>query len=145
MLELILLAHIAATLFMVGLIWFVQIVHYPLFGAVGVDGFAAYEAAHTERTTWVVGPPMLIEAGTTALLVWLRPANISGTLVWIGTGLLAVIWLSTLLLQVPRHNLLGVGFDDVACRALVATNWIRTVAWSARGVLVLWLAAQAIG
>jgi len=142
MLNFILLAHIAATLFMVGLIWFVQIVHYPLFGSVGVDGFAAYEAAHTQRTTWVVGPPMLVEAGTAALLVWLRPANLNGTLLWIGAALLAVIWLSTLLLQVPRHNLLSGGFDPTAYRALVATNWIRTAAWSVRGVLVLWLAAQ---
>lgn len=142
MIKMVFIAHIAATLFMVGLIWFVQIVHYPLFGAVGIDGFAAYEAAHTQRTTWVVGPPMLVEIGTALLLVWLRPAGINPAWMWIGLGLLAIIWLSTVLLQVPRHTLLSQGFDDVAYRALVATNWIRTVGWTLRGALVLWWAAQ---
>jgi hypothetical protein len=48
-----------------------------------------------------------------------------------------VIWLSTALLQVPRHRALEAGFDPAAHRALVATNWIRTVAWTARGFLLL--------
>ncbi len=86
MLTFVLLVHIAATLFMTGLIWFVQIVHYPLFSSVGADGFVAYEAAHTARTTWVVGPPMLLEAGTAALFVWLRPANLNGTLLTNGAS-----------------------------------------------------------
>lgn len=144
MLTWILLAHLAATLFMVGLIWCIQVVQYPLFGAVGVDGFAAYHAGHTARITWVVGPPMLLEGATAALLVWLHPANVNVTLLWIGVALLLVTWLSTLLLQVPRHNLLSHGFDQRVYQALVATNWVRTIAWSARGGLVLWLAAQAM-
>jgi hypothetical protein len=44
MVKLVLLANLAATFFMVGLIWFVQIVHYPLFGQVGRDRVrAGYE------------------------------------------------------------------------------------------------------
>ena len=35
--KVIFLAHIAATLFMCGAIWFVQIVHYPLFEQVGTS------------------------------------------------------------------------------------------------------------
>ncbi len=41
------LAHITATLYMTGLIWFVQIVHYPLFARVGNAEFSAYEQRHT--------------------------------------------------------------------------------------------------
>ena len=62
MAELILLLQAAATLPMVGLIWFVQIVHYPLFGEVGHDRFADYERNHQNRTTLVVAPLMLVEA-----------------------------------------------------------------------------------
>lgn len=58
------IVHLAATLSMVGLIWFVQIVHYPLFAYVGAEKFIAYEAAHARLTTWVVAPPMLTEALT---------------------------------------------------------------------------------
>jgi hypothetical protein len=41
--EVVLLAHVATTLFMTGLSWFVQVVHYPLLTQVGRCGFADCE------------------------------------------------------------------------------------------------------
>lgn len=139
-----LLVHVGATLFLVGLIWFVQVVHYPLFDRVGEQDFAAYERLHTLRTTWVVGPPMLLEALTALLLLIRRPAGVSSTQVLLGLALLLIIWLSTAFLQVPRHQQLAAGFDAPAHRALVLTNWLRTAAWSARGALVLVMTAGAL-
>ena len=138
--EYLLLAHLAATLFMVGLIWFVQIVHYPLFARVGEEDFQLYSEAHSRLTSYVVGPPMLLEAGTALLLVIRRPEGVPLYLALAGLTLVAVIWLSTALLQVPRHTALGSGFDRSAWRGLVGTNWIRTAAWSVRGFVVLWMA-----
>ena len=138
--EYLLLAHLAATLFMVGLIWFVQIVHYPLFARVGEEGFQLYSEAHSRLTSYVVGPPMLLEAETALLLVIRRPEGVPLYLALAGLTLVAVIWLSTALLQVPRHTALGSGFDRSAWRGLVGTNWIRTAAWSVRGFVVLWMA-----
>ncbi len=134
-----LLLQVATTLAMAGIIWFVQVVHYPLFAAVGQDGFAAYEAQHANRTGWIVGPLMCVELGTAVLLLStrLRPVGITrGEAAW-GVALLAVIWLSTFLVQVPLHQQLQAGYDPAAVRRLVATNWIRTAAWSARAMLVL--------
>lgn len=132
-----LLTQVASTVYMVGLIWFVQVVHYPLMGAIGDSEFSAYEQRHMSLTTWVVAPPMLIEAATAVLLFWFRPTGVSIWFVWTGGILLALIWLSTALLQVPCHETLANGFDAVAHRRLVLTNWIRTVSWSLRGLLVL--------
>ena len=126
---------------MVGLIWFVQVVHYPLFGKVGTEGFRAYAEAHSRLTIRVVGPPTLLEVSTTALLLFVRPENVPASLAWIGAALLAVVWLSTALLQVPRHTTLGAGFNVEAHRFLVISNWTRTVAWSLRGGIVLWMTA----
>lgn len=140
--EALVVVHLAATLFMVGVIWFVQVVHYPLFAAVGREDWPAYAGAHVRRTRWVVGPPMLVEAGTAVALLVLRPAAIPTPWVWTGAGLLALIWLSTNLVQVPRHRRLGAGFDAGTAEALVATNWLRTIAWSARGVLALAMTAR---
>src|SRR4051812_47184292 len=86
---LVLLLHAAATWTMVGIIWFVQIVHYPLFARVGAAQFPAYEGAHSSLTTAVVAAPMLIEASTSVLLVWQRPASISPVLAWSGLALVA--------------------------------------------------------
>src|SRR5918997_4751331 len=91
----VLLVHLAATLVMVGIIWFVQIVHYPLFGNVGTGGFSAYSEAHTRLTGFVVGPPMLAEAATSILLVIIRPQAIPAGAAWTGLLLVACIWLST--------------------------------------------------
>ena len=123
---------------MTGVIWFVQVVHYPLFAGVGETGFAAYEDRHAWLTTLVVAPPMLLELATGVALLWWRPAEVSLQEVIIGLALLGVIWLSTYLLQIPRHAVLGEGFDAGAHRELVATNWLRTAAWSLRAGLVLW-------
>ena len=122
---------------MAGVIWFVQIVHYPLFALVGSDGFTNYERAHQRMTTWVVAPLMLVEL---ASAVWIalrtvppvRPAE-----AWAGLALVAAAWASTFLLQVPLHESLTRGFDIVATQRLVATNWVRTAAWSLRSALVL--------
>lgn len=133
----IVLAHAAATLFMTGLIWFVQVVHYPLFAAVGAGPFPAYARAHQSLTTLVVAPTMLVEACAAAALVAFRPPALPGWIAWTGLVLLAAIWLSTFALQVPAHGRLSAGFDPETGRALVASNWIRTVAWSGRSALVL--------
>lgn len=138
-LNLVLLAHVAATLYMTGVIWLVQVVHYPLFSRVGEDKFTAYESAHTALITFVVMPPMLIEAGTALLFILIRPAGIPAWQAWVGLILVGIIWGSTFLLQVPQHTTLGGGFDAQAHNFLVASNWVRTVAWSLRSLLVLWM------
>jgi hypothetical protein len=136
--------HLAATLVMTGLIWFVQVVHYPLFAGVGPDGFRAYAAEHGRRTTWVVAAPMLAELGTGVLLAWRRPPWVPAGTAWAGLALLTVVWASTALLQVPRHNELGHGWNAGAHRRLVASNWLRTAAWTARAALLGTVAARAL-
>jgi hypothetical protein len=137
-------AHLVATLGMVGVIWFVQVVHYPLFGLVGGAGFPGYAAEHGRRTTWVVAGPMLAELGTGVLLLWRRPNAMPAWAAWCGLALLLVVWASTFGLQVPRHGELAGGFDARAHRRLVRSNWVRTAAWSARGVLVAGVAARLV-
>ncbi len=138
--QLVLLVHAGATLAMVGLILFVQIVHYPLMARVGSGGYRAYQEAHMRRTTWVVAPLMLAELASAVLLVAMLGVS-RYPLTVTGLVLLALIWGSTVALQVPSHNALIRGFDPRAHRRLVATNWVRTVLWSVRGVLACVLIA----
>ena len=137
--DLLLLIHLAATLLMTGVIWFVQVVHYPLLSAVGRSEFPSYAKQHARLTTWIVAPPMLVELASALLLFWIRPAEISTGSLSVGFSLLALIWISTALIQVPYHGVLQRGFDPAVHRRLVRTNWVRTVAWSLRGLLVLWM------
>ncbi len=131
--------HAGATCAMAGLVWFVQVVHYPLFAAVPPIVFDQYEALHTRLTTRVVAPLMLAEL-VTAVGVFATPVGRSRPgLAACGVGLLAVVWASTFALQVPRHRELAQGFDASAHRRLVTSNWLRTAAWSGRSAIALLL------
>ncbi len=143
--EFVLLLHAGATLYMAGVIWFVQIVHYPLFGEVGAPGFAAYSAAHTRLTGYAVGPPMLLEMASAIALLLFRPPEVPASMAWAGAALLALIWVSTALMQAPRHRKLASGYNASTHKSLVATNWLRTALWSARGLLALSMLAAAMG
>lgn len=130
-----LLTHLACTWALVGLIWTIQVVHYPLFARVGPEGFTRYHTDHTRLITYVVAPLMVVEALSAAALV--LDAGIPPALSWTGVALVGVVWLTTGAVSVPCHSRLSLGFDAEAHRRLVITNWIRTAAWTARGLLVL--------
>ena len=138
------LAHVFATLTMFGVIWIVQVVHYPLFAGVGDTGWADYSAGHQWRITLVVGPAMVLELATAVGLVLARPPAFPAWAVLTGLVAVGVIWAATALLSVPAHNALSAIFDADAHARLVATNWIRTVLWTLRAALVLWLTALAL-
>lgn len=129
-------AHALSTWFMVGLVWFVQVVHYPLFHAVADADRAAYARLHARRTTWVVAPVMSLEAATALWLAVQPPPHLAGS--WLpgaGAALVVALWLSTALLQVPLHERLGAGGGPDVVARLVRTNWLRTLAWTARGAI----------
>lgn len=140
-----LLVQMAATWALVGLVWFVQVVHYPLFSGVGSSGFAGYHRLHTTRTGWVVVPLMLVELVATFRIALGGVNGVSSVLTAVGLGALAFVWGSTFLLQVPAHSILGRGFDPHAYRRLVVTNWVRVVAWTVRGLVAGWMVVAAIG
>lgn len=137
--SLILSLHCASTLALLGLIWFVQVVHYPLFSLVGREHFVEYERLHQMRTTWVVAPLMSIEALTASLILVSNLTSAERRLAWFGWILLLLIWLSTAFLQVPLHRRLAAGYDSQTATRLVWSNWVRTIAWTARGVIALML------
>ena len=133
----ILLIQTLATAMMTGIIWFVQIVHYPLFTQIPKEGFTRYEQSHTVRTGWVVAPLMLLELGTALLLLFYRPEGhpiplCTSPLYMTALGCLILIWLSTFLLQVPLHGVLEKQPDHRSMLLLERTNWIRTILWTLR-------------
>ena len=133
------------TWFMVGVIWFVQLVHYPLFAWVGNEYFAEYSVRHSRRTTLLVAPVMLLEVATALLGIWLRPPSVPVVLPFMGFLLLVLIWVSTIFVQVSQHDRLAQRFYKPAYHRLLQSNWLRTVAWSARSLLAAWMALKALG
>lgn len=128
--------HALATILMVGVIWTIQIVHYPLMAFADPARHTAFQMAHQRRIAWVVIPLMLTEIGTAVVLAIAPWSPVPRSLAWAGLALLALIWTSTFFVQVPLHRRLEHGFHEPTHSRLVTSNWIRTAAWTARGILV---------
>ncbi|WP_395729940.1 GDSL-type esterase/lipase family protein [Prosthecobacter sp.] len=124
--------HLAATWMLVGLIWVVQILVYPQFLRVDASQFKTYHFAHCFRIGLAVAPLLFMEAATAAWIVY-RGCDLNFIL---SACLIPVIWITTAIFQAPQHTRLLKGFDACLIRRLILTNWIRTLAWTARGILV---------
>lgn len=130
---------------MVGVIWFVQIVHYPLFPLVGEERFSTYAGRNQRLTTCLLVVPMVAELVTAILLARRDASGPSQSLAWAGLTLLSLIWVSTAALQLPLHMRLRRGFDASVQRRLVYSNWLRTAAWTARGIIAMLMLAPRLG
>jgi hypothetical protein len=125
--------HAASTLFLAGMIWTIQVVHYPLFAFVGEASFTSYEAAHSARITWVIVLPWALQGSTTLALLLASPPGLPRWLIWTAAVLAAIPVVVTIVFSVPAHTVLGSGFDAAAHTRLVTTNWLRTAAWTVHG------------
>ncbi len=132
---LVLTLHAAATWYMVGLIWLIQIVHYPMFEFFDSASFKSTHTFHSTAITFVVMPAMLLKLALAAVILWQRgPLNAPAL---VGFGLVVLIWMATFFVLVPLHGRLQTnGFQPQIHASLCRRNWLRTIAWSARGVIV---------
>ncbi len=120
---------------MVGLIWMVQVVHYPLFAEVGEGRFVDYEKGHTTRISRLLVIPAVLEIVLAAAIAVARPQELAPVLAFGAGVLLALIWVMTAIVQARQHGKLSRGFEPAVHRRLVSGNWWRTGAWTVRGIL----------
>ena len=142
----VLVVHAGCVFAMTGILWLVQLLVYPTMAIVAGPNYSEYQAFHVTRITPVVGPTMLLELATAVALVlpgtvgverasWWSPAFAWGCLAATGA-----VFVATALWSVPRHNILAHGIDAAAHQALVSSNLVRTLVWSAHSVLCgVWL------
>ena len=134
--------HLLSTFALFGLIWFVQLVHYPLHALVSPSEFPRYQAEHAKRTGYVAAPLMILELLTALALLnpWWRPIYIPASQACFGAILVGLLWLTTFAVQVPLHNRLHRAHDPADIARLIHSNWLRTLLWTARStLLLLWL------
>ena len=137
-----LVIHFAATLFMVGLIWTIHYVHYPLFAYVGESTYASFQAAHVERIGKLLFAPWLTEGITLIGVLALAflgehkalrvPAVING-------AAMAVVLMISGFWSAPAHAKLADGFDTSVHDQLMTVNLIRAIAWTVCGICAIWI------
>lgn len=131
--------HFFATVFMTGVIWFVQVVHYPSFRGLEKSNFPDLMKQHQHSTTIVVLPAMLCELGSAFALLFSSCGRFETIVVWVNLATLALIWYFTFFVSVPKHQRLLSGYDARTIDNLIFTNWPRTCLWSARSLLIFFL------
>jgi hypothetical protein len=140
----ILVAQAVASGMMAGIIWFVQVVHYPLFTAAAPADDGGYARDNQARTARVVLPPMLVEAAAAAWLAVDPPAAVGRGPALVGLVIVGLLWASTLGVQMPLHGRLArEGHAPATVARLVHSNWPRTLLWTARALLAAWMLAAA--
>lgn len=137
--------NVASTWFMTGLIWFVQVVHYPLFSYSAGDKFQEFEVKHCDLTGTVVVPAMVTELMSSFALALLWTGQ-QRWLLWLNFVLLCIIWICTATLSVPCHSrFCSSGYSGAVLSFLVGTNWIRTILWTGRGIILAILLGKRAG
>lgn len=141
----ILVAHTGTTFYLIGTVWFAQVVLFPLFAFVSPDDFIPYIEAHARSFGWVIWPALAVNAGTLVAVVaragaWGLPRRV------VGVDLVAfvVTQVSTFALQVPTLIALGEGLQLDLVRSLVATNWMRTTSQTVSGIAAAVLLLHAL-
>lgn len=132
--------HLFTSFYMTGIIWLVQVIHYPLFNLVSSNNWQDYHAKHIRGTSLVIAAPMFTELLSLCAIFYLAPAYRGHYLMLSSFFLLLIIWLTTFLISVPIHNQLALEFNQGSCKKLTQTNWIRTISWSLKSLILLyWL------
>ncbi len=124
-----------------GLIWVIQLTHYPTFQFIAEDKFSAFHHHHTQSITLIVLPLMVTELALAAWLVYHYQFR------WLDLTVLIIvllIWASTFFISVPLHNTLADGKDSQIINKLVQTNWIRTFLWTLKGVLITYFSFKSL-
>ena len=121
----------ACCFFMTGLIWVIQLVHYPSFRFAEKNQFLEFSAFHQRRISWIVAPVMTAELTFNLYNLGWRFES-EPYLALISTVCLVLIWVVTFFVSVPCHSQLNHGYDEDAVTRLIRTNWLRTALWSVR-------------
>ena len=128
----------------VGLIWTIQLVHYPSMRYISKDKFPAYHNFHSIRISILAMPLMFGELVTSIMLWYQNFNNAIQTVFLINLIIVVLIWSSTFLIQVPLHNALSKEKNTEKISKLICTNWIRTILWTLRSILMILFLAFAM-
>jgi len=143
-LPILLLLNFALAAYLTGVIWTVQLVHYPSFADIAHERFEKFHKRHSTLIGWVVMGPMLLELAAAGWLAWVGREALGMMVNW-AFLLVLFVWAATFFIVVPFHNRLAKGYDYVAIDGLVRTNWLRTLAWTLRTGMLGWLLWQLLG
>ena len=127
--------HFLSTSLMVGIIWVIQLLHYPAFHFIKESDYVEFQHFHMQRISFIVVPVMILELFSAFMLVYYVRSN----LLILCLIILLFIWLITFVFFTKLHQSLLSGYDKIIVDKLVQINWSRTVLWSLRLIILIYI------
>ena len=128
--------HLVFTCIMVGVIWVMQLVHYPSFHFIDSSRYRSFQNFHMKNISFIVVPAMIFELGSGLIILYY---NIQDSFwFFISMLMLITIWIITAVFFTALHGKLTRGYDRVIVDSLVRINWIRTGLWTARLIIIFY-------
>jgi len=119
-------------------------VNYSSWHLIGTAEFTAFHRFISPLVLTFLVAPLLLGTVFTILLLWFRPAAIPIWAVWVAIALQAIVWASTVAIQLPiQIQLSADGLSVALIERLIETNfWLRRVPYAACAGLYLWMASR---
>jgi hypothetical protein len=128
----------AFCLYSTGASWMLQVVCYPTYLLVGEKEFVPFHVSFGRRLLVAV-IPMSLTCLALVAFIFIRTDPIPMWVALIAGGCGAVILVTTLLLEVPKHLKLDKeGKSDALINGLVRDNLPRTAAWTIASILLIY-------
>ena len=127
--------HFLSTSLMVGIIWVIQLLHYPAFHFIKESDYVEFQHFHMQRISFIVVPVMVLELFSAFMLVYYIQSN----LLILCLIILLFIWLITFIFFTKLHQSLLDGYDKTIVDKLVRINWSRTILWSIRLIILIYI------
>ena len=122
-----------------------QLQHFALYPKVGREAFKEYVAANNKAAVLPAIIPAVLLTLTTVLLLFLRPAFMGRGIVLLSLMLNLINLASSFIWQARLHGQLArMGYDAGLIDELIQTNWIRTIALLAQGLLAVYCTLGAL-
>jgi len=134
-----LVGNLCASVFMTGIIFFIQIVQYPLLHNISTFDFSCYFKKSNYRISWIVYSALVIEIGFAIGLSFLPVRAVMQVPILITYMLLAAATLNTFLIQAPMTQRLQLAFDRELLSKVMFFNGVRLVTWTLRTILLCWI------
>ena len=131
--ELLLKVNFISTSIMVGVIWVIQLLHYPSFHFINDQKYIEFQHFHMQRISIIVIPAMLTELASALLLAYFFESSLTIILLALVIG----NWAITLIFFTNMHQKLTDGYNHSIVNRLVQINWSRTALWSLRLIILL--------
>ena len=131
-----LMIHIISTSIMVGVIWVIQLVHYPSFKYVNESDYIIFQKYHMSNISYIVFPVMFTELITALIILFFGEKSLFFVLSLI---CLFLIWVITGVLFTKYHNILKEGKDLMIIDKMIKANWIRALLWTMRLIMILFV------